>query len=86
MRNPILEALEGSPSQRSQQPMTPEVLNAQPTNNLSDLKAEFGKFTKSLAGKDPLAMMQNLISSGQMTRELFMNLKSKAEGLINILK
>ena len=84
--NPILAALEESQGQ-NQQPKIAEVISPSASDlNLTNLSAEFSKFKKSLAGKDPVGMLQHLVSSGQMSRELLLELKNKALGLMSILK
>ena len=75
--NPILAAL-------NQNKATTPNIKPQLNNPLA-LISEFAKFKKSFADKDPQAVLEQLLSSGQMSQEQFAELKSTAEGLLSIL-
>ena len=44
------------------------------------------KFKQSLNGKDPQAIVQGLLDSGQMTQEQFNQLKQQAEQIAGMFK
>lgn len=71
MKNPILNALQNQ---------------TQMTNNPFAMIQQFNKFKKSMQGKNPQAMVQELLNSGKMSPEQFEQLKQQAQSLQSILK
>ena len=55
------------------------------SNNNNDLMSRFEKFRRTFTG-DPKMMVQQLLSSGQMTQEQFNQLQMKATQLMNALR
>lgn len=57
-------------------------------NNMNPMQmiSEFAKFKRVMQGKDPQAILDQLIASGQMTREQFEEYKGIAQDLLSILK
>lgn len=56
-----------------------------PSNPFQMLQA-FAQFKQQLQNKDPRAIVENLLETGQMTQEQFATLKQQAETLSWILK
>lgn len=48
------------------------------TNNPIQMFSEFQKFVKSINGKNPQAIVENMLKSGEMSTEQFESLKSQA--------
>ena len=71
MTNPILSALN---------PMS------QTGNNPMQMITAFAKFKQQMAGKDPEAMVRELVASGKMTQEQLAQLKEQAASLMTILR
>lgn len=71
MKNPILNALQNQ---------------TQMANNPFVMIQQFGEFKKSMQGKNPQAMVQELLNSGKMSPEQFEQLKQQAQSLQSILK
>lgn len=78
MRNPILDAMRNPSS--GQQPQN------LPANNGGNFLQQLAEFRKALGGKDPQAIVQNLINSGQMSQQQFQQLKAQAEQIQSMLK
>jgi hypothetical protein len=55
-------------------------------NNPMAMITEFAKFKKQMQGKNPQAMVQELLDSGKMSQSQFAQLKEQAEALASILK
>ena len=55
-------------------------------NNMLQMISQFNTFRKQMAGQNPQAIVQNLLQSGQMSREQYNQLADMAKGLQNILK
>ena len=55
-------------------------------NNMMQMISQFNTFRKQMAGQNPQAIVQNLLQSGQMSREQYNQLADMAKGLQNILK
>lgn len=72
MANPMMQALNKSAGQR-------------PSNPLQMIR-QFAQFKKQMQGKNPQEIVQELLDSGQMTREQFEALKQQAKSLQGILK
>ena len=47
---------------------------------------QFAQFRRMMQGRNPQQMVQNLLSSGQMTQEQFEQLKQQANDLIKTLR
>lgn len=73
--NPILSRLAQSNPMQAQQP-----------NNPMNMIREFAKFKQQMAGKNPQAMVQQLLQNGQMSQQQFEQLKQQAMDLQSILK
>lgn len=58
---------------------------AMPNNPLA-LLSQFADFKKQMAGKNPKAMVQELLKSGRMSQQQFEQLKAQAQSLSSILK
>lgn len=71
MQNPIMQALNQ---------------NAGQVNNPFELMRQFQEFKKNMTGKNPQAMVQELLNSGQMSQTQFEELKKQAQSLQGILK
>ena len=54
-------------------------------NNQNMIK-QFAEFKKTMEGKDPEAIVKQMLASGQMTQQQFENLKSQATNLMSILR
>ena len=72
MANPMMQELNQSAGKR-------------PSNPLQMIR-QFAQFKKQMQGKNPQAIVQELLDSGQMTREQFEALKQQAKSLQGILK
>lgn len=70
MDNPILAAM-NSPK---------------PANNPMAMIQQFAEFKRRMAGKDPQAILNELLSTGKMSQQQFEQLKQQAQSLQNILK
>lgn len=57
-----------------------------PMGNIGQMVQAFADFRETMAGKNPEAMVQQLLTSGQMSQQTFQQLKSMAQGLQSILK
>lgn len=73
MNNPIMEMLNQG---RSQQQM----------NNPIQMMQAFASFKKQMQGKNPQAIVNNLLQSGKMSQQQFEELKQQAIALQSILK
>ena len=62
------------------QPQRPQM------NNPMQMLQAFAQFKQQMAGKDPQAMVKQLLDSGQMSREQFDQLSQQAQSLSGILK
>ena len=58
----------------------------QPSNNPMNMIQQFAEFKRQMAGKDPQAMVQQLLQSGQMSQQQFDQLKQQAMSLQQILR
>ena len=73
MINPILQAMQAN---------TPAI----PNNTPIQMLRQFAEFKKQLQGKDPQAIVQELLKSGKMSQAQFEQLKQQAQSLQGILK
>ena len=55
-------------------------------NNFLGMIQAFEQFKNSMRGKNPQAMVENLLKSGKMTQAQFDQLKQQASALQSILK
>ena len=51
-----------------------------------DVLRRFSEFKREMAGKDPEAIVKELLESGKMSQEQFEQLKKQADQLASILK
>lgn len=58
----------------------------QGNNNFSEMIKNFSEFKKTMVGKNPQQIVENLLSSGKMSQEQFTELKKQADMLSTILK
>ena len=72
--NPILQML----GQAKSAPMT--------ANDPMQMMQQFAQFKNQMRGKDPQAMVMELLSSGKMTQQQFEQLKQQAKMLQNFLR
>ena len=56
------------------------------TGNPMQMITAFAKFKQQMAGKDPEAMVRELVASGKMTQEQLAQLKEQAASLMTILR
>ena len=78
MRNPILDAMQKQSSEQQPQNL--------PANNGGNFLQQLAEFRKALGGKDPQAIVQNLLNTGQMSQQQFQQLKAQAEQIQSMLK
>lgn len=63
------------------------MLNRQPQqNNSANALQQFQQFKQQMAGKDPKAMIEELLRSGKMTQQQFDQLSQQAKQLAQFLK
>ena len=55
-------------------------------NNPMQLLQQFSQFRQQMQGKDPEAMVNELLKSGKMSQAQFEQLKQQAQGLQSFLK
>lgn len=55
-------------------------------NNPVSLIAKFAEFKKTMTGKDPEAIVKQMLSDGRMSQEQFEKLKTQASSLMTILR
>ena len=74
--NPMLSRLaQNSPAPAQQQ-----------SSNPMNMIQQFVEFKRQMAGKDPQAMVQQLLQSGRMSQQQFDQLKQQAMSLQQILR
>ena len=54
-------------------------------NNPVQMLQRFAEFKKSMQGKDPEAMVNDLLRSGKMTPQQFEQLKAQAQSFMSLL-
>ena len=54
-------------------------------NNPVQMLQRFAEFKKSMQGKDPEAMVNDLLRSGKMTPQQFEQLKTQAQSFMSLL-
>ena len=82
MNNPMLRHLNrnATPSRMPKLPGTSGNMNPMQMIN------EFAKFKKAMQGRDPQAILNQLIERGEMSPEQLEELKGMAQNLLSILK
>lgn len=55
-------------------------------NNPLRMIQQFAQFKRQMAGKNPQAIVQELLSSGKMSQQQFEQFKAQAQSLQSILK
>ena len=61
--------------------------NLQPQmNNPMQMIQQFAEFKRQMEGKNPQAIVEDLLKSGKMSSEQFDNLKRQAQTLQNLLR
>ena len=79
MSNPMLDMLSrGAPQQFAGTGNMPR--------GPMQMMQQFAQFRRMMQGRNPQQMVQNLLSSGQMTQEQFEQLKQQANDLIKTLR
>lgn len=59
---------------------------AQQPNNPMNMIQQFAEFKRQMAGKDPQAIVQQMLQNGQMSQQQFEQLKQQAMSLQSILR
>ena len=54
--------------------------------NVFDIIRQFADFKKKMEGKDPEAIVKQLLKDGKMTQRQFDDLKAQADSLMTILR
>ena len=86
MSNPMLALLNrNAPQGQPQSPRSNPARNARNMNPMQMLR-EFGKFKKTMQGRNPQQILGKLLESGEMTQEQFEEYKSMAQDLLAFLK
>ncbi len=63
------------------------MLNRQPQqNNSANTLQQFQQFRQQMAGKDPRAMVEDLLRSGKMSQQQFQQLSQQAKQLEQVWK
>lgn len=78
MANPMLQQL-------NRQPSSPQASPQQPNNPMQIIQ-QFQQFRQSLAGKDPHAMVDQLVQSGQMTTQQRDSLFQQAQSMLAMFR
>lgn len=66
-------------------PILSRLNQTQPSNPMNMIQ-QFAEFKRQMAGKDPQAIVQQLMQSGQMSQQQFEQLKQQAMSLQQILR
>ena len=69
-----------------QTPSNPTGAMGMPGGNLMQMMQQFAQFKRLMQGRNPQAMVQQLLDSGQMSQEQFAQLKSMASSMRDILR
>ena len=64
----------------------PSSLFGRPTSQPNNLLARFAEFKRQMAGKDPEAMVRQMLADGRMTQAQFDSLKSRVNDFMAILR
>lgn len=57
-----------------------------PNSSKGNIFQQFAEFKKQMAGKDPVAIVKQMLADGRMSQQQFDNLKKQAQGLMAILR
>ena len=66
--------------------MTNPILSQLGANNPIQMLQKFAEFKNSMQGKDPEAMVNELLRSGKMSNDQFEQLKAQAQSFMSLLK
>ena len=61
------------------------ILSQLRANNPMQMLAQFNQFRQQMAGKDPEAMVNELLRSGKMSQQQFEQLKQQAQSFMSLL-
>ena len=61
------------------------ILSQLKPNNPMQMLTQFNQFKQQMAGKDPEAMVNELLRSGKMTQQQFEQLKAQAQSFMSLL-
>ena len=88
MSNPMQRLLSGAQQGRQimQTPSNPTGAMGMPGGNPMQMMQQFAKFKRLMQGRNPQAMVQQLLDSGQMSQAQFAQLKSMASSMRDILR
>ncbi len=64
--------------------LNPILSQLKPNNPLAMIQ-QFNQFKQSMAGKDPEAMVNELLRSGKMSQQQFEQLKAQAQSFMSLL-
>ena len=62
------------------------ILSQLKPNNPMQMLAQFNQFRQQMAGKDPEAIVKELLSSGKMTQQQFDQFSTQAQSFMSLLK
>ena len=62
------------------------ILSQLKPNNPMQMLAQFNLFRQQMAGKDPEAIVKELLSSGKMTQQQFDQFSTQAQSFMSLLK
>lgn len=65
--------------------INPILSQLKPNNPIAMLQ-QFNQFRQQMAGKDPEAMVNELLRSGKMSQQQFEQLKAQAQSFMSLLK
>ena len=57
-----------------------------PNSSKGNIFQQFAEFKKQMAGKNPEAIVRQMLADGRMSQQQFDNLKKQAQGLMAILR
>ncbi len=63
-----------------------QMLGQTPKSNPMQMMQQFTQFKQQMQGRDPKAMVEQLLASGKMTPQQFEQLKQQAQALQHFLK
>lgn len=69
-----------------QMPSNPTSAMGMPGGNPMQMMQKFSQFKRLMQGRNPQAMVQQLLDSGQMSQQQFAQLKSMASSMRDILR
>ena len=72
--------------QPMQTPSNPSGAMGTPVGNTMQMMQQFAQFKRLMHGRNPQAMVQQLLDSGQMSQSQFAQLKSMASSMRDILR